>query len=221
MSIELKLREINGTLNTILNTLSKLDNYNKKDRRYKTLHSYITGQFFRELRRWKAIVESKPATRSHYRAMEPIGKKLHKLERKLQLKYPNLPIHNFMALSARYREDKTASTQMIKDANNIRLKRHEFVNYYVNDLPKDIITFKNIKSGNRAIKVNKSIYSLQSFRNLTRSAVYEVLNRHGNSILFVDPMTKQTVRRSQITPIKVKLMKTESGRYCLKNKMSR
>ena len=203
MSIELKLREINGTLNTILNTLSKLDNYNKKDRRYKTLHSYITGQFFRELRRWKAIVESKPATRSHYRAMEPIGKKLHKLERKLQLKYPNLPIHNFTEQSARYR-GTTSVKNANKAANSRHLNRHEFVNHYVNDLPKDAITLNNINSGNRAIKINKSIYSLQSFRNLTRSAVYEVLTRHGNSILFIDPMTKQTVRRRDITPIKIR-----------------
>ena len=203
----LNLRELNSQINAVSNALNRLDNYNKKERRYKTLYTYLFGQFRRLLMRFRVIVNSKPATRSHHSDMQPMGKKLYKLERKLYSKYPNLPIGNFMALSARYREDKTASTQMIKDANNIRLKRHEFVNYYVNDLPKDIITFKNIKSGNRAIKVNKSIYSLQSFRNLTRSAVYEVLNRHGNSILFVDPMTKQTIRRSQITPIKVKLRK--------------
>lgn len=207
----LNLRELNSQINAVSNALNRLDNYNKKERRYKTLYTYLFGQFRRLLMRFRVIVNSKPATRSHHSDMQPMGKKLYKLERKLYSKYPNLPIGNFMALSARYREDKTASTQMIKDANNIRLKRHEFVNYYVNDLPKDIITFKNIKSGNRAIKVNKSIYSLQSFRNLTRSAVYEVLNRHGNSILFVDPMTKQTVRRSQITPIKVKLRKQNRG----------
>jgi hypothetical protein len=207
----LNLRELNSQINAVSNALNRLDNYNKKERRYKTLYTYLFGQFRRLLMRFRVIVNSKPATRSHHSDMQPMGKKLYKLERKLYSKYPNLPIGNFMALSARYREDKTASTQMIKDANNIRLKRHEFVNYYVNDLPKDIITFKNIKSGNRAIKVNKSIYSLQSFRNLTRSAVYEVLNRHGNSILFVDPMTKQTVRRSQITPIKVKLIKQNRG----------
>jgi len=207
----LNLRELNSQINAVSNALNRLDNYNKKERRYKTLYTYLFGQFRRLLMRFRVIVNSKPATRSHHSDMQPMGKKLYKLERKLYSKYPNLPIGNFMALSARYREDKTALTQMIKDANNIRLKRHEFVNYYVNDLPKDIITFKNIKSGNRAIKVNKSIYSLQSFRNLTRSAVYEVLNRHGNSILFVDPMTKQTVRRSQITPIKVKLIKQNRG----------
>ena len=207
----LNLRELNSQINAVSNALNRLDNYNKKERRYKTLYTYLFGQFRRLLVRFRVIVNSKPATRSHHSDMQPMGKKLYKLERKLYSKFPNLPIGNFMALSARYREDKTASTQMIKDANNIRLKRHEFVNYYVNDLPKDIITFKNIKSGNRAIKVNKSIYSLQSFRNLTRSAVYEVLNRHGNSILFVDPMTKQTVRRSQITPIKVKLIKQNRG----------
>ncbi len=207
----LNIRELNSQINAVSNALNRLDNYNKKERRYKTLYTYLFGQFRRVLMRFRVIVNSKPATRSHHSAMQPMGKKLYKLERKLYSKYPNLPIGNFMALSARYREDKTALTQMIKDANNIRLKRHEFVNYYVNDLPKDIITFKNIKSGNRAIKVNKSIYSLQSFRNLTRSAVYEVLNRHGNSILFVDPMTKQTVRRSQITPIKVKLIKQNRG----------
>ena len=93
---------------------------------------------------------------------------------------------------------------MHKGANNKSLNRHEFVNHYVNDLPKDAITLNNINSGNRAIKINKSIYSLQSFRNLTRSAIHDVLNRHGNSILFVDPMTKQTVRRREITPITIR-----------------
>tara|TARA_Y100000004_G_scaffold195798_1_gene263890 strand:+ start:1891 stop:2535 length:645 start_codon:yes stop_codon:yes gene_type:complete len=211
MSIELKLREINATINAISNTLNNLDNYNKKDRRYKTLHTYLAGQFSRELRRFRAIVNSKPATRSHYLAMQPTGKKLYRLERKLYLKYPNLPIHNFMEQTARYRGATPVKKNTNKAANNRHLNRHEFVNHYVNDLPKDAITLKNIKSGNRAIKINKSIYSLQSFRNLSRSAVYEVLNRHGNSILFVDPMTRQTVRRSQITPIKVKLRNPNRG----------
>ena len=209
MSTELKLREINATINAISSVLNKLDNYNKKDRRYKTLHSYLLGQFYREFKRWKAIVNSKPATRSHYLAMQPTGKKLYRLERKLYLKYPNLPIHNFTAQSARYREATKKDAN--KAANNRHLNRHEFMNYYVNDLPKDAITLNNIKSGSRAIKINKSIYSLQTFRNLSRSATYEVLNRHGNSILFVDPMTKQTVRRSQITPIKVKLSNQRRG----------
>ena len=60
-------------------------------------------------------------------------------------------------------------------------------------------------------KVNKSIYSLQSFRNLTRSNISDILPRHGNSILFVDPMTRKTVRRRQITPIKVKLRNPNRG----------
>ena len=200
----LNLREMNGRLNTISNALNKLDNnYNKKERRYKTIYSYLLGQFFREFKRWKAIVNSKPVTRSHKLAMKPMGQKLISLRRKFQLKYPNLPIHNFTEQSARYR-GTTSVKNANKAANNRHLNRHEFTNYYVNDLPKDVITLNNINSGNRAIKINKSIYSLQSFRNLTRSAIYEVLNRHGNSILFVDPMTKQTVRRSQITPIKIR-----------------
>ena len=209
MSIELNPKETVSRLKAISNDLNKLDNYNKKDRRYKTLHSYLAGQFYREFNRWKAIVNSKPVTRSRHLAMEPMAKKLYKLERKLYLKYPNLPIHNFTVHSARYREDTKKDAN--KAANNRHLNRHEFMNYYVNDLPKDAITLKNIKSGSRAIKINKSIYSLQSFRNLSRSATYEVLNRHGNSILFVDPMTKQTVRRSQITPIKVKLSNQRRG----------
>jgi len=211
MSTELKLREIHATINDISNALNRLDNYNKKDRRYKTLHSYLAGRFSRELRRFRAIVNSKPATRSHYLAMQPTGKKLYRLERKLYLKYPNLPIQNFMEQTARYRGATPVKKNTNKAANNRHLNRHEFVNHYVNDLPKDAITLNNIKSGSRAIKINKSIYSLQSFRNLSRSAVYEVLNRHGNSILFVDPMTKQTVRRSQITPIKVKLSNQRRG----------
>ena len=75
MSTELKLREINATINAISILMNKLDNYNKKDRRYKTLHSYLLGQFYREFKRWKAIVNSKPVTRSHKLAMKPMGQR--------------------------------------------------------------------------------------------------------------------------------------------------
>ena len=201
----LNLRELNSRINAISNELNASDNVNRQ--RYWWLYGRYQAMMT-ALR--KHISEPRTKTRAHILAVKTTSKKLYALKKLLNRKFPNLPIHNFTTYSARYRNNPVLKNSH-KDANKKFLNRFKFVNHYVNDLPKDAITLNNINSGNRAIKINKSIYSLQSFRNLTRSAVYEVLNRHGNSILFVDPMTKQTVRRSQITPIKVKLRKQNRG----------
>ena len=201
----LNLRELNTYINTILNEVNALDNVNRE--RY----WWLRGRYTSAVKIFaKYISKPRTKTRAHILAVKATSKKLYALKKLLNRKFPNLPIHNFTTYSARYRENPVLKNSH-KDANNKYLNRFKFVDHYVNDLPKDAITLNNINSGNRAIKINKSIYSLQSFRNLSRSAVYEVLHRHGNSILFVDPMTKQTVRRSQITPIKVKLRKQNRG----------
>ena len=201
----LNLRELNSHINTILNEVNALDNSNRQ--RY----WWLRGRYMSAVKIFaKQIHKPRTKTRAHTLAVKATSKKLYALKRLLNRKYPNLPIHNFTTYSARYRENPALKNSH-KYANNKYLNRFEFVNHYVNDLPKDVITLNNIKSGNRAIKINKSIYSLQSFRNLTRSATHDVLNRHGNSILFVDPMTKQTVRRREITPIKVKLKNQKRG----------
>lgn len=199
------LRELNSQISTILNELNTLDNSNRQ--RY----FWLRGRYIAIVKALaKQISTTRTKTRARILAVKATSKKLYDLKKLLNRKYPSLPIHNFMTHTVRYRENP-ALKNAHKGANNRNLNRFEFVNYYVNDLPKDAITLNNINSGNRAIKINKSIYSLQSFRNLTRSAVYEVLTRHGNSILFVDPMTKQTVRRREIAPIKVKLKNQKRG----------
>jgi hypothetical protein len=201
----LNLREMNSQINAISNEVNALDNNNRQ--RYWWLYGRYQAM---KTALKKHFSEPRTKTRAHVDAVKTTSKKLYALKKLLNRKFPNLPIHNFTARSALYRENQVLKNSH-KGANNKFLKGFKFVNHYVNDLPKDAITLNNIKSGNRAIKINKSIYSLQSFRNLTRSATHDVLHRHGNSILFIDPMTKQTVRRSQITPIKVKLRKQNRG----------
>ncbi len=201
----LNLRELNTYINTILNEVNALDNVNRE--RY----WWLRGRYMSAVKIFaKYISTPRTKTRAHTLAVKATSKKLYALKKLLNRKFPNLPIHNFTTYSARYRENPVLKNSH-KDANNKYLNRFKFVDHYVNDLPKDAITLNNINSGNRAIKINKSIYSLQSFRNLTRSATHDVLHRHGNSILFVDPMTKQTVRRREITPIKVKLKNQKRG----------
>jgi hypothetical protein len=194
----LNLRELNSRINAISNELNASDNVNRQRYwwlrgRYVSIRAALT-KHFSELKLTKNTTPP---------AVKATTKKLYDLKKLLNRKYPSLPIHSFTAQSAQYRAHPTVKNRN-KVANNRRLNRHEFVNHHVYDLPKDAITLNNINNGNRAIKINKSIYSLQSFRNLTRSAIYDVLRRHGNSILFVDPMTKQTVRRRDITPIKIR-----------------
>ena len=203
MLTELNLREMISQINAISNDLNKLDNYNKKDRRYKELYSWFLGRYTRVFRRFAAEIKAKAVTRSRKLTLKPVYLKLTNLRKKIQLKYPNFPMSDFTTDSRRYTQSNSRQKND-KIKNNIFMNRHEFSIYYVNDLPKDAMTLNNIKSGNRAIKVNKSIYSLRSFRILTRSSIHDVLGRHGNSILFVDPLTRQTIRRSQITPIKIR-----------------
>ena len=202
----LNLREMNSQINAISNELNALDNNNRQ--RY----WWLRGRFVTlRVAFGKHVSELKVTKNTAPPAVKATSEKLYALNRLLKRKYPSHPIHVFTAKSAEYRGPTSVKKHKNKDANNRRLNRHEFVNHHVNDLPKDAITLNNINSGNRAIKINKSIYSLQSFRNLTRSATHDVLHRHGNSILFVDPMTKQTVRRREITPIKVKLKNQKRG----------
>ena len=195
----LNLRELNSQINDILNELNTLDNGSRE--RY----WWLRGRYVAVRKIFANHVSELNVTKNTAPpAVKATSEKLYSLKKLLNRKYPSLPIHSFTAKSAQYRGPTTSVKKHTNKVANIKyLNRHEFVNHYVNDLPKDAITLKNVKNGNRAIKINKSIYSLQSFRNLSRSAVYDVLNRHGNSILFVDPMTKQTVRRRDITPIKI------------------
>ena len=203
----LNLREMNSQINAISNELNASDNVNRQ--RY----WWLRGRYMAAVKTFaKHVSEPRTKTRAHILAMKTTSKKLYALKKLLNRKFPNLPIHNFTTYSARYRANPALkNSHKYANTKYLNLNRFEFVNHHVNDLPKDAITLKNIKSGNRAIKINKSIYSLQSFRNLTRSATHDVLHRHGNSILFIDPMTKQTVRRREITPIKVKLKNQKRG----------
>ena len=200
----LNLRELNSQINAISNELNASDNVNRE--RY----WWLRGRYLAAMKILTKDLKSGTMTRARELATTATARKLYTLKRLLNRKFPDLPIRNFMRYTSRYR-DNTTLKQFHKDVNNKYLHRHDFVNHYVNDLPKDAITLNNINNGNKAIKVNKSIYSLQSFRNLTRSNISDILPRHGNSILFVDPMTRKTVRRSQITPIKVKLRNPNRG----------
>ena len=195
----LNLREINSQINAISNELNASDNVNRQ--RYWLLR----GRYVTAVRAFaKHVSELKVTKNTAPPAVKATSEKLYALKKLFNRKFPSLPIHSFTAKSAQYRGSTSVKKRTNRVSNKKFLNRHEFVNHYVNDLPKDAITLNNINSGNRAIKINKSIYSLQSFRNLTRSAIHDVLNRHGNSILFVDPMTKQTVRRREITPITIR-----------------
>ena len=202
----LNLREMNSQINAISNELNASDNVNRQ--RYWLLR----GRYVTAVRAFaKHVSELKVTKNTAPPAVKATSEKLYALKKLFNRKFPSLPIHSFTAKSAQYRGSTSVKKRTNRVSNKKFLNRHEFVNHHVYDLPKDAITLNNINNVNRAIKINKSIYSLQSFRNLSRSAVYEVLNRHGNSILFVDPMTRQTVRRSQITPIKVKLRNPNWG----------
>lgn len=191
------LMKIHEQLNSIKNKLNALENNNTRE--YFKLHSI----FARVYTLWKNTEIIIPKTRSRKPAVNLINNKIKYIRRTFKRKAPELSMPNYMELTKMYKNSPRTSPYHIR-LNKKDEKSITWEPYYVNNLPIDSITLTTINDGNKAIKINKSIYSKQSFRNLARAAITNVMGYHGNSILFIDPLTKKTVRRSQIEPVTIR-----------------
>jgi len=189
-------KELHNKLNSIQDDLNSLGN-NKNVQKHVQLYT----RFHRERVKWGKIRQATTVTRSRRPNVNALNSKFKRVYLDLKLKFPELPMQTYMQHTRLYRSSPFKSDY--KRLNNKYTKSIIWEPYYVNNLPIDALTRNEINNGNKAIRVNKSIYSRESFRNLARTPIMNALTYHGNTILFVDPLTKQTIRRSQVQPVKI------------------
>jgi len=188
------LNEVRDGLRSIKNKINALEN-SDNFREHVKLHSL----FAKESVKWGKIKRELPMTRSRAR----INTQFRYLYRQMKLKFPELTMPNYMELTKMYKNNPR-SVPYHANMNKKRENRITWTPHHVNNLPIDALTRTVINNGDKAIKINKSIYSQQSFRNLARTAITNVMSYHGNSTLFIDPLTRKTIRRSQVEPVTIR-----------------
>jgi len=190
-------KEIHNKLNSIQDDLNSLGN-NKNVQKHVQLYT----RFYKERVAWGKIRRELTITRSRRPIVNSVNSKFRRVYLDLKLKFPELSMQTYMRHTQLYKNHPNSQSEH-KRLNNKYTKIVTWEPYYVNNLPVDALTRNVINNKNKAIKINKSIYSQQSFRNLARTPIMNVLSYHGNSIIFIDPLTRKTVRRSQVEPVTI------------------
>ena len=89
--------------------------------------------------------------------------------------------------------------QMKKNANeNNMTKKIQWKKMSVKNLPIDVISTNNFKSGEKAVKINKLYLTPNSFRKLARMSMTKAINSNGNMVLFKNPLTRENVKKGDL-----------------------
>jgi len=89
--------------------------------------------------------------------------------------------------------------QMKKNANeNNKTKKIQWKKVSVKNLPTDVISTENFKSGEKAVKINKLYLTPNSFRKLARMSMTKAINSNGNMVLFKNPLTRENVKKGDL-----------------------
>jgi len=89
--------------------------------------------------------------------------------------------------------------QMKKNANeNNKTKKIQWKKVGVKNLPTDVISTENFKSGEKAVKINKLYLTPNSFRKLARMSMTKAINSNGNMVLFKNPLTRENVKKGDL-----------------------
>jgi len=89
--------------------------------------------------------------------------------------------------------------QMKKNANeNNMTKKIQWKKVSVKNLPIDVISTNNFKSGEKAVKINKLYLTPNSFRKLARMSMTKAINSNGNMVLFKNPLTRENVKKGDL-----------------------
>jgi virulence-associated protein VapD len=89
--------------------------------------------------------------------------------------------------------------QMKKNANeNNKTKKIQWKKVSVKNLPIDVISTNNFKSGEKAVKINKLYLTPNSFRKLARMSMTKAINSNGNMVLFKNPLTRENVKKGDL-----------------------
>ena len=91
-----------------------------------------------------------------------------------------------------------------KNTNKITWKNKD-----VNNFPIDPITINAFKSGDKAVKIKKLYLSPNSFRKMARMSMTNAINTNGNMVLFVNPLTRENVKKSDLNFVVLQNKKTK------------
>jgi hypothetical protein len=89
-----------------------------------------------------------------------------------------------------------------KNTNKINWKK---VN--VKNLPMDPISANNFKSGEKAVRINKLYLAPNSFRKMARMSMTSAINANGNMTLFINPLTRNKVKKNDLEFVVLKTKK--------------
>ena len=97
---------------------------------------------------------------------------------------------------------------MKRNANeNNGTRKINWKNANVTNLPRDPITANNFTNGEKAVRINKLYLAPTSFRKLARMSMTSALNANGNTTLFINPMTRGKVKKSDLEFVVLKTKK--------------
>jgi hypothetical protein len=97
-----------------------------------------------------------------------------------------------------------------KNANeNNKTKKIQWKKMGVKNLPTDVISTENFKSGEKAVKINKLYLTPNSFRKLARMSMTKAINSNGNMVLFKNPLTRANVKKNDLKFVVLKKIKTK------------
>lgn len=91
-----------------------------------------------------------------------------------------------------------------KNTNRITWKNKD-----VNNFPIDPITINSFKPGDKAVKIKKLYLSPNSFRKMARMSMTNAINTNGNMVLFVNPLTRENVKKSDLKFVVLQNKKTK------------
>ena len=89
-----------------------------------------------------------------------------------------------------------------KNTNKINWK-----NVNVKNLPMDPISVNNFKSGEKAVRINKLYLAPNSFRKMARMSMTSAINANGNMTLFINPLTRNKVKKNDLEFVVLKTKK--------------
>jgi len=100
--------------------------------------------------------------------------------------------------------------RMKKNANeNKNTNKINWKNVNVKNLPTDPISANNFKSGEKAVRINKLYLAPNSFRKMARMSMTSAINANGNMTLFINPLTRNKVKKNDLEFIVLKKIKTK------------
>ena len=120
----------------------------------------------------------------------------------------NVRVPTNLEQMANYRKNN-ARVKANKNRNN-QNNTIQWKNVYLRNMPADPVSQNDFKPKQKAVRINRTYYSPESFRLLARRSMTAASQLHGNTILFKNPTTRQEVRKNDIEFVVLKKRETNN-----------